>query len=279
MTFKTRRVKKSDFKHQLFIESFGVKICLTTNEREAVEDFRNILKKYLLDFYKEIEKTESAHQFLYVRNRSQKDTLYRNGEGIFRRLNRESALEYLGSEVRRCVAEFAVGRVFIHSGVVEWRGRVILIPGTSFSGKTTLTAAFVKHGAVYYSDEYAILDEEGFVYPFPKTLSLRTEADRMTQIEHDAKSLGGKIAAGKGRLGLVLITGYSKKGKWKPQLLTPAKGILEIIKHTVPIRTNPNYVIKVLNEAIKGAKIIKSKRGDAAATVELILDDFEQNRL
>ena len=59
-------------------------------------------------------------------------------------------------------------RVFVHAGVVGWKGHAIVIPGRSRSGKTTLVAELVKAGAEYYSDEFAVLDAEGRVHPFPE---------------------------------------------------------------------------------------------------------------
>jgi hypothetical protein len=54
---------------------------------------------------------------------------------------------------------------------------------------------------------------------------------------------------------------------------------LEIIAHTVPIRTDPAYVLRVLKQAVKGVAVVKSKRGDAARSAERILDFFEKNCL
>ena len=277
MTQKTKRVKKSDFKYQLFIESYGVKICITTNKPEVIENFKIILRKYLLDLYTETEKTEAAQHFLFVCNTSEKDTLYKNGKSVFSRLQREKAFEYLGSEVRRTIAEFAVGRVFIHSGVVAWKGKVILIPGTSFSGKTSLTAALVKRGADYYSDEYAILDEEGFVYPFPKMLSLRGVIDDRKQVDIPVEKLGGIAGTEKIRVGAVLITEYKVKARWNPKILSPAKGMIEILHNSVAIRQNPQFTLDVLNKVAGEALIVKSKRGDVSKSAGLILKFINDN--
>ena len=47
--------------------------------------------------------------------------------------------------------------------IVTWgRGRAIVIPGRTFSGKSTLVAELVRAGATYYSDEYAVEDETTF---------------------------------------------------------------------------------------------------------------------
>jgi hypothetical protein len=49
----------------------------------------------------------------------------------------------------------------------------IVLPGRSFAGKTTLTAALLRRGAEYYSDEYAVLDHGGRVHPFARPLRVR----------------------------------------------------------------------------------------------------------
>src|SRR5918997_1140655 len=96
----------------------------------------------------------------------------------------------LDSGLRAVVALHARDRVFIHAGVVARGGRALILPGSSLSGKTTLVAALVRSGAAYYSDEFAVLDAEGRVHPYPKRLAMRkqdgTPLGRVT-----AASLGG----------------------------------------------------------------------------------------
>lgn len=52
------------------------------------------------------------------------------------------------TQLRVAFAEFSTRKLFIHAGVVGWRGRAIVIPGRSLAGKTTLTAALVRAGAI-----------------------------------------------------------------------------------------------------------------------------------
>ncbi len=64
----------------------------------------------------------------------------------------------------------------MHAGVVGWRGRAILIPGRSGTGKTSLVAALVEQGAVYYSDDYAPIDADGRVRSYARAPSVRRPA-------------------------------------------------------------------------------------------------------
>ncbi len=82
---------------------------------------------------------------------------------IARTRSRGAAIRQLASSLKLYVAEHARGQVFIHAGVVEWKGKAIVIPGRSHAGKTTLVAELLRAGATYYSDEFAVLESDGRV--------------------------------------------------------------------------------------------------------------------
>src|SRR5688572_14708659 len=70
-------------------------------------------------------------------------------EGIstqLRTLDREALADGLDSAIHVAVAERATEWVFVHAGVVGWRGRAIVLPGASLSGKTSLVAALLRAG-------------------------------------------------------------------------------------------------------------------------------------
>ncbi len=271
------KIPKGDFKHHFNIESFGVKIGFSTNSAEALEAVKESVKIYLPDCFKEIDETDIEHNFLFVWHASKRDTLYKNGEKVMNRERRETSAESVASQIRLTVAEFAVGRVFIHAGVIAWKGKAVVLPGRSFRGKTSLTVALVKRGAVYYSDEYAILDAEGFLHPFPKMLSVRGEIDDYKQIDYPVEKFGGTAGTEKLRVGMVLITEYKEKARWNPKVLSPAQGVIETIMHTVPIRQNPHFTLEVLNKIAGDAVFIKSKRGDVSKSADLILKFIDEN--
>jgi len=271
------KTPKGDFKHHFNIESFGVKIGLSTNSAEALEAVKKALAIYLPDCFKVIEETVAEHNFLFVWGKRERDTLYKNGEKLMNRENRETSVDSVASQIRLTVAEFAVGCVFIHSGVIAWNGKAVVMPGGSFRGKTSLTVALVKRGARYYSDEYAILDAECLLRPFPKMLSVRGEIDDYKQVDYPVEKFGGTAGTEKLRVGMVLITEYKEKARWNPKILSPAKGIIEVIQHTVPIRQNPQFTLEVLNKLAEDAVFVKSKRGDISKSADLILKFIDDN--
>jgi len=273
----SKRIKKSDFKHHFNIESFGVKIGFSTNSAEALEAVKESVKIYLPDCFVEIDEIDIEHRFLFVWNESKRDTLYKNGEKVISREKRETSVESVASQIRLTVAEFAVGRVFIHAGVIKWKDKAVVMPGRSFRGKTSLTVALVKRGAVYYSDEYAILDAEGFLHPFPKMLSVRGEIDEYKQIDYPVEKFGGTAGTEKIRVGMVLLCEYKEKARWNPKRLSPAQGVIETILHTVPIRQSPQFTLEVLNKIAGNAVFVKSKRGDVSKSADLILKFIDDN--
>ena len=64
-------------------------------------------------------------------------------------------------------------RMAMHAGAVGRNGRCVVMPGSSGSGKSTLTAAMVQAGFELYSDEIALVNEEGGVEPMPFRLNLK----------------------------------------------------------------------------------------------------------
>ena len=198
---------------------------------------------------------------------------YANTLRIARSADVEAVLEAFESDLRLYIAERARRRVFVHAGVVAWQGRAIVIPGRSFSGKSSLVAALVGAGATYYSDEYAVFDARGRVHPFPAPLSLRgAEGERPTR--HSAESLGDGPGTRPLPVGLVAVSQYRHGARWRPRRLTPGQGILALLANTVPARERPAAALLALQQAVRHAPVLKGTRGEAAEVADLLLKNL-----
>lgn len=268
-------MKTGEFSRKIVIESYGVVCVVRTNSPRAARQIRSVAATYLPGCEFIASDAGAEHEFLYRWNPSGRDSLYKDGGLLHKRVERRSLLEILGSLVRIAVAEYAVGRVFVHAGVVGWKGKAIIIPARSFKGKTALTAELVKLGARYYSDEYAVLDQRGRVHPFPKDLSIRGIINDHQQLDHSVEELGGKAGKRPIPAGLVLITEYKAGAKWRPKLLNAGLGMMALIDNTVPIRRDPHFALPILSKVATEAMIVKTKRGEAAEAAALILKLFE----
>jgi hypothetical protein len=201
--------------------------------------------------------------------------LYAGGIRAARSLDPDLVLKIFESDVQIYVGILARRRIFVHAGVVEWRGQAIVIPGRSMSGKSTLTAELVRAGATYYSDEYAVLDERGRVHPYPRRLGLRSPgSDEQTKVR--AEELGGRVGSKPLPVGMVVVSQYHEGARWRPRQLSAGQGALEVLANTVPARTRPEQSLSSIQQAVLNARILKGRRGEAKETAESILQSLSR---
>ncbi len=272
--------KPNPQKNYLAIESYGVKLKLYCAREEILNEIKERIKKILPEgLYRNISYRTAVHSFSVRQNRNYKFVLFKGKQKIEFGNEKEIFLKYLDWQIRLTIAEFAADRIFLHAGVVAWKGKAIIIPAKSFGGKTTLVKELTKMGARYYSDEYAVLDENGFVHPFPKMLSVRGETNEFLQIDYPVEAFGGVQGIEPLPVALVLITEFEKGAQWEPQILSEGFGIMEMLSHTIPIRYNPKFALKVLNKTVNRAIIVKTKRGEANDFALQLLSFFENKAL
>jgi hypothetical protein len=196
--------------------------------------------------------------------------LYEGAGRLARSLNLEDVLETFESDLHLHVAELARRRVFVHAGVVGWRGKAILIPGRSFSGKTTLVIELLRAGATFYSDEYAVLDERGRVHPFARPLGVR-EDDTPKQTKYRAEQMGAEAGERPLPVSLVIMSRYKPGARWRPRALTLGQGALALLENTVSARRQPQIALATLQKAVETATIIKGVRGEAGEVADSVL--------
>ena len=198
--------------------------------------------------------------------------LYAGRRRHLRTSSLDEAFAALESEIRQGVAAGAARRTFVHAGVVGWRGRAIVVPGRSRSGKTTLVAELVRAGASYYSDEFAVLDGRGRVHPFAKPLSVRGEAGCDRHVSRPrAEDLGGTCGREPLRVGLVILSTFRPGADWRPERLSRGHAVLEMLAHTVPARLRPERSLRALARAVAGAVVVKGERDEARELVASLL--------
>ncbi len=173
--------------------------------------------------------------------------LYSDSRRVARSLNLQQVMQGLESDLQITVALQAKNRLFVHAGVVGWRNRAILIPGRSFSGKSTLVEALVRAGASYYSDEFAVLDAKGRAHPYPRALSLREGDGQARRVE--IQDIGGTVGA-------------------RPPMLA-------LLANTVVARLRPEFALATLKCAIDSVPVLKGSRGEADQAAATILSHLE----
>ena len=122
---------------------------------------------------------------------------------------------WLRRDIDQAVARRAPGLLFVHAGVVGWRGLAIVVPGRGAIGKTRLVAELVRRGAVYYSDTFAVLDEAGRVHPYRGPLGPGEEGEGAPR---DLRLVREGEPAEPLPLGLLVAGRYLPHDSWRPAI-------------------------------------------------------------
>ena len=273
------KVDRLDWVGGFSFKSYGVRIGIRSNQQagldRALENLphqHELIELPVVDrLYSIIVGGQGPRQ-----NVRRFNLLYADHVRIARSVDATEVFDRLESDLRLFVAEVAQGRVFVHAGVVGWKGRAIVIPGRSYSGKSTLVSELVKAGAIYFSDEYAVFDSRGRVYPFPKPLEMR-DSGEWKQRKVEVEAYGGKTATKPIPVGLVMVTKYKAGARWKPRTLSGGQAVLALLANTVSARRQPEKALGALRQAVADAKTLKGVRGDAATLANSILSTLEKN--
>ena len=172
----------------------------------------------------------------------------------------------LDETVVRCQSAVAM----VHGGVVAHDGRAILLPGPTHAGKSTLVAELVRRGAPYFSDEYALIDTDGRVHPYPRPLLLR-DGSRDDQ-PRLATELGGTVAHEPLPAGLIVGVSYDPDASPFLQAMSQAEGVLLLLRNTPQVLVDRPWILTPLERAVGGAACYTGLRGEAHEAAAAILD-------
>jgi len=255
----------------LSVVAYGVRIGVRLNDPAVAE----VLPRHLPPGSHCTELSDAERVYSLVveerdRSSGQRKAMYVDGALLARCSTVQGLLRAFESDVQLHVAEMAPDHVFVHAGVVGYRGRAILLPGRSFAGKSTLVAELVRAGAEYYSDEYAVLDSLGLVHPYARPISIRQQG-RSGVTKQPVDTPSGDTGAAPLPVGLVVLSKFRSGGEWQPHRLSPGRGVLELLANTVAARLIPAIAMATLHRVVTRASIIASERGEASRVVEPIL--------
>jgi hypothetical protein len=252
-------------------ESYGVKVEITGNEQWLIDKGAAVARTSLLDRVKVVGEGPYEHRFKLTVTPKGTYSMYQNDERVTYGRSEWKFLRFFDSMIRIAVGEYARGFVFMHAGVVGWKGKALVIPADSFQGKSTLVAELVRQGAEYYSDEYAILDDKGLVHAFPRRISMRTTGRPMRIYDLTPEELGGHAGSVPVPVGTLVFTRYRPNTRWRSATITPGEALLRMIPHVLPIRRDAQFAMRVLNIVANDAIIVSSPRGEADAFAEKLI--------
>ncbi len=257
--------------------SYGLRIGIRVNRPEVFDRLPDLLPPYT----KPARGPRVQHLYSLVVGRNPRGStirrfnmLYVDSARVARSMDLDAVLEALESDLQLYVADMARRRLFVHAGVVGWNGRAIVIPGRSHSGKSTLVAALLEAGATYYSDEYAVFDEQGRVHPYAKPLALRHESGgRAGKLRYEH---AGGVGVKPLQVGLVVVTNHRAGAQWRPRPMSQGRAVMALLDHTVSARRQPKRALATLPRVTAQAVVLKGVRGEAEEMIESLLSKSDE---
>jgi len=272
-----KKIDRLGWAEEIAFRIFGVRVGVRINNRDSLSRIAPFLPPGRIPLSRR-EAIERLYSLKIAATFSSKlryfHLLYCDAQRIARSEDLDAVLGALESDVQMYLAQSAHGKLFVHAGVVEWGGRAIIIPGRSFSGKTTLVAEFVRAGATYYSDEFAVFDKSGRVYPFSKSLGIRETRDSPRQTKYSISEYGGIAGTQPIPVGLVLATNYQRGGRWCPSRRSEGTAVLALLENTVTARREPELALGILSRVVRSASILQGERGEARHVVSNVLNEL-----
>lgn len=160
--------------------------------------------------------------------------------------------------------------LFVHAVGAAAGGRGIVLTGGMGIGKSTLVAALIRAGALYYTDDYAPIDARGYLHPYPMPIALRDPATGQGR-DHTVESFGGSVGPVPVPIGIVGRIAYRAGGGLRLERISPGDGSLLLLEHSFGVERRPALATKAAAGATADALVLAGERGDAdEAAAELI---------
>ena len=176
-------------------------------------------------------------------------------------------------ELIRCLDDAMIGHLnglwAVHAGAVQWGERVLLLPGASHDGKSTLVAELLRRGATYFSDEYALLDRNGCVHPYPRPLLLRNgRPEQLPSLPEEFSASTGTLPA---PVGWIFSLTYRVGDIWSVAAIPQSEALVNLLRNTPHVLAETPDLVAAFQRAVEGAQCYAGRRPDAGSAVDAIL--------
>lgn len=157
----------------------------------------------------------------------------------------------------------------VHAGAVELDGQAVLLPGGSHAGKSALVAELLRRGAAYLSDEYALIDIDGRVHPYPRPLLLRNGGP--DQIASLPENWGAKAGNAPVPVRWILALEYDPGATWSIQPVPQSEALLILLRNTPHALADAPRIVTPLRTAAAASRCYLGKRENARDAAGQIL--------
>jgi Glycosyl transferase family 2 len=149
----------------------------------------------------------------------------------------------------------------VHAGTVVLGDRALLLPGATHAGKSSLVAELLRRGATYFSDEYALIDSQGRVHPYPRPLLLRNGCPE--QVPVLAGECNASVGDAPAPVGWILSLEYQPGGAWSVTLVPQSEGLLTLLRNTPHVLAESPEMVGAFQRTVAGATCYAGRRTEA----------------
>jgi hypothetical protein len=252
--------------HSFGVRAFGCNIRVATTSLEAY----TVLERYILP---SLPRTDSAADQLDISVRVVQvgEQFQLSVDGVVV-ASADRAISLVPALIR-VLDEAVIQRLTtlraVHAGVVLWEGRALLLPGATRAGKSSLVAELLRRGATYFSDEYALIDTEGRVHPYPRPLLLRNGCpDQFPVLAGEYNALVGDVPA---PVGWILSLNYQPDAAWSVAMVEQSEGLLTLLRNTPHVLAESPDLVGTFQRAVAGATCYAGSRTEAVQAAGEIL--------
>lgn len=192
----------------------------------------------------------------------------RDKVAVFAPATEEEVFQWLWQDIDSAVAERTRQMLFVHAGVVGWRGLAIVIPGRSNAGKSTLVAELVRRGALYYSDTFAVLDDAGRVHPYARPLVLGAERRQPQDLRLEREDASTEPLP----IGVIVAGSYRPEATWRPTIVRGARSVWPLTDHTVLAREQAARMMQIAGRVAPTGVTLQGPWPEAADVAAHLLD-------
>ncbi len=181
------------------------------------------------------------------------------------------------------IAAFTSTCITLHAGCVRSpSGEVVVLPATSGSGKTTLTAALVRLGWDYATDEAVGVRSGSLMavaYPKPLVLDavsrevLRLAPSESVNVVPTELRADVMIAAGDvGPVDRVILPRYQAGARLQFELLDPRAAVVAVLEHALNLRHVGQVGLDAVCELAQRIPVLRLVHGDINEAVAAVTD-------
>jgi hypothetical protein len=243
----------------LALRAFDCSIIATANSPEAFE----ILERYIFPSFPRAEATSDAPDIsLHIEQGGEEFRLSKDGESFASSGQAIDLVPHLIHLLDEAVVQRLTALRAVHAGTVLVNGRALLLPGATHSGKSSIVAELLRRGATYFSDEYALIDADGLVHPYPRPLLLRRGSPEQFPVL--AGECNARVGNTPAPVGWILLAQYEAGSAWSITPVPQSLALVALLQNTPHALADSPELIEMFQRAVAGATCYAGRRAEAA---------------